>query len=153
MLKAVNCRYQNFEFLPWMIVAVLSSVLLLPMSGLRAQEVECDNSVYVATHISTGTSLYRFRADTLNGITELEEIFTDNQEYRIGCMGYSVVDKMIYAIELNTYELLRINALGEITSLGVPNGLNTNLEYLFRFDFSWREGFFHHREKQRHAGR
>ncbi len=93
------------------------------------QEIECDHSIYLSTHISTGTSLYRLTADSVRGITSIEELFTNNTDYRIGCLGYSVVDKMIYALEFDTYELLRINAAGEIVSLGVPNGIDQDLEY------------------------
>lgn len=105
---------------------LLYLLLLLPIT-LISQEVDCDNSVYISTHISTGSGLYRLQVD--NGISNVEEIFVDNQQYRLGCLGYSVVDKMIYALEYNTYELLKINALGEITNLGIPKGLDTNLVY------------------------
>lgn len=105
---------------------MLYLLLLMPIT-LISQEVDCDNSVYISTHISTGSGLYRLQVD--NGISNVEEIFVNNQQYHLGCLGYSVVDKMIYALEYNTYELLRINALGEITNLGVPKGLDTNLVY------------------------
>lgn len=101
---------------------------LLPLT-IRSQEIECGNSVYISTHISTGTSLYRVQVGGEAGISNVEEIFINNTNYRIGCMGYSVVDKMIYAMEFNTNELLRINAIGEITNLGIPRGLDTTLFY------------------------
>ncbi len=94
-----------------------------------AQEIACDNSVYLTTYSASGSNLYRMQVTAEKGIHDLEEIFVDNLLYRIGCIGYSVVDKMIYGLEFNTNELLRINAIGEITSLGVPTGLDTSLEY------------------------
>ena len=96
---------------------------------LTAQEIDCDNTVFIATHISTGSGLYRFQVDANEGIFHLETIFENNPDYRMACLGYSVVDKMIYALEFNTYELLRINAFGAITNLGIPRGLDTTLEY------------------------
>ncbi|MFK7982934.1 MAG: gliding motility-associated C-terminal domain-containing protein [Saprospiraceae bacterium] len=100
----------------------------MPWRGL-AQEIACDNSVYLTTYSASGSNLYRMQVTEEKGIHNLEEIFVDNLLYRIGCIGYSVVDKMIYGLEFNTHELLRINAFGEITSLGVPAGLDTSLEY------------------------
>ena len=108
-------------------------LLFLTLGGMPfisfAQEVACDNSVYLTTYSASGSNLYRMQVTAAKGIHNLEEIFVDNLLYRIGCIGYSVVDKMIYGLEFNTNELLRINAFGEITSLGIPTGLDTSLEY------------------------
>lgn len=103
--------------------------MFLCVGGLAAQEIECDDAVYITTHISTGTSLYKAQVTEERGVFNLEEIFAERPGIRIGCIGYSVVDKMIYGLEFNTHELLRINAFGEITNLGVPLGLDTTLEY------------------------
>ena len=94
-----------------------------------SQEIACDNTVYLTTFSASGSNLYRLQVTQEEGIHDLEEIFVNNVEYRIGCIGYSVVDKMIYGLEFNTHELLRMNAVGEITNLGVPDGLDTSLEY------------------------
>ena len=96
-----------------------------------AQEIDCDNTVYITTHNPTGSSLYRFQVDAEKGINNLEEIFVDNKDYRFGCLGYSVVDKMIYALEFNTYELLRINALGGNHKFGHSDGHRYDLVLLF----------------------
>lgn len=119
----VPLRRMTFPIL-W--IFVLINVLFNPTTGI-AQEINCDYSVYISTHISTGSGLYRLQAN--NGINNIEEIFIDNQQYQLGCLGYSVVDKMIYALEFDTYELLRINAAGAITNLGIPKGLDTTLTY------------------------
>ncbi|MDX2072033.1 MAG: gliding motility-associated C-terminal domain-containing protein [Haliscomenobacter sp.] len=44
-------------------------------------------------------------------------------------MGYNVVDQFLYALDFDSYELLRIDANGQITALGVPANLNTKLQY------------------------
>lgn len=110
-----------------------SYVLLAAFAGLPftsfSQEIACDNSVYLTTFNASGSNLYRMQVTEARGIHDLEEIFVNNRSYRIGCIGYSVIDKMIYGLEFNTHELLRINAFGNITSLGVPDGLDTSLEY------------------------
>jgi len=121
----------------WFIIII---TLISGPSTIFTQEIDCDNSVYITTHLSTGSGLYRLQVD--NGISNLEEIFVDNQQYHLGCLGYSVVDKMIYALEYNTYELLRINALGEITNLGVPKGLDTTLIYNSGVIFPGGRDFF-----------
>lgn len=94
-----------------------------------SQEIACDNTVFLTTYSASGSNLYSLQVTENEGIHDLEEIFVDNIAYHIGCIGYSVVDKMIYGLEFNTHELLRMNALGEITNLGVPKGLDTSLEY------------------------
>jgi len=94
-----------------------------------SQEIACDNTVFLTTYSASGSHLYSLQVTENEGIHNLEEIFVNNIAYRIGCIGYSVIDKMIYGLEFNTHELLRINANGEITNLGVPEGLDTSLEY------------------------
>ena len=125
MLRELNFLLGQLNLLiQWILLAI---ILIFCVPNIYAQEIDCDNSVYLSTHISTGSSLYRFQAD--NGISNIEEIFANNTSYRIACMGYSVADKMIYALEYNSLQLLRINAFGEIIPLGVPNGLDTTLTY------------------------
>jgi len=94
-----------------------------------SQEIACDNTVFLTTYSASGSNLYSLQVTENEGIHDLTEIFVDNIAYRIGCIGYSVMDKMIYGLEFNTHELLRIDANGEITNLGVPEGLDTSLEY------------------------
>jgi len=134
----------NKYIFPFLTPVVLPLLILCSISVKTtiAQEIDCDNTVYLSTQISTGSDLYRFQVDVDNGIYGLEEIFKENKNYRIGCLGYSVVDKMIYAVEFNSREILRINAFGEITNLGLPIGLDTTLEYYSGDMFPGGRDFF-----------
>jgi len=96
----------------------------------------------LATYSSSGTSLYRLQVTEERGVHEVEPIFTNILDYQIRCIGYSVVDEMIYALSFNTYDLLRINALGEITNLGRPIGLDTTLQYYAGVVFPEGKDFF-----------
>ena len=107
---------------------LLFSLLLIPL-WIFGQGFDCDNSAYLATYSSTGTSLYRLQVTEANGVQEVEPIFSNILDYQIRCIGYSVVDKLIYALDFNTHALLQINAFGDITNLGRPIGIDTTLQY------------------------
>ena len=107
---------------------LFSLLLLIPLWSF-GQGFDCDNSAYLATYSSSGTSLYRMQVTEANGIQEVEPIFSNILDYQIRCIGYSVVDEMIYALDFITHDLLKINALGEIANLGRPIGLDTTLQY------------------------
>lgn len=85
----------------------------------------CDGAFYLATSTSSGSKLHRLVRDTATGIVRAEEITLSDPGIRLTCLGYSVRDMHLYALNFETYELLRINATGHIVNLGVPNNLNT----------------------------
>lgn len=102
-------------------VSVFCVALFSPL--LRAQEFPCDGSIYyVGTNSVVGSKLYQLNIDLLAGILVAKELPLDNPEGRhITALGYNVRDRMLYGLDFNTYELLRIGSDGSLTVLGAKD--------------------------------
>jgi len=95
-------------------------MLLLLGSQLIAQEFSCDGTVYyLGTNTVVGSRLYQLRIEPLTGGLSSKEIVLDNPDRRqLTALGYNVRDRMLYALDFNTYELIRIGSDGSLTVLG-----------------------------------
>jgi gliding motility-associated-like protein len=108
-------------------------ILLLcwPFQIASAQTFECDDYFYLA--LSSGdfepSALYQMNAEQIsnsNTFTLLE----DNYNIPLEGLAYNVRDKYLYGINPDNYHVLRIDAFGGLSDLGVPENLDTiNLEY------------------------
>ncbi len=108
---------------------LLACLFLLPFV-VKAQQFECDGAIYyVATNSVFGSRLYQLNLDERSGKFVHQELPLDNPTGRhISCLGYNVRDKMLYGIDFNTYELLRIGSDGSLDNLG-KTGLDENYTY------------------------
>jgi len=98
-----------------------------PLAG--AQPFACDGAAYLFVATSEKTSdLYRVRIDENDGRLAHEPVLRD-LDYRIAAAGYSTLDGYIYALEESKLHVLRIDAAGNITNLGFPNGLEKEMTY------------------------
>ncbi len=109
----------------------LTFLVVFLYSGAFAQGFPCDGSIYyVATNTVVGSKFYKLVIDGETQQYEPVELPLDNPTGRhITCLGYNVRDRLIYGLDFNTYELLRINPDGSIASLGVPENLDLSYEY------------------------
>ncbi len=102
--------------------------LLWIVHQVNGQGFECDGSFYIVVYTrSIGVS-------TLYRIEQLEQRFVYHEirlseDRRLNALSYNVLDKFLYALDVDTYELVRLHPDGLVTSLGVPENLDQNLSY------------------------
>lgn len=110
------------RILVWLAVAVLSSTCL------RAQGFECDGSFYLVVYTqSEGESvLYQI---TGNGSGFNYEPIALSEKRRLTSLAYNVLDKYLYALDVDSYELIRIHRDGMMEDLGRPENLDTSFVY------------------------
>lgn len=115
---------------PFPIVSLLFLYVFL-IKKAYAQEFPCDGAFYfVSTNTVIGSEFYKLLIDEATREFTYEQLPLDNPDGRhITCLAYNVGDKMIYGLDFNTYELLRIGSDGSLVSLGVPDNLDTSFEY------------------------
>ncbi len=112
---------------PWGLL--LASVLTAWLPAAGAQPFPCDGSAYVFVSTSEESSdLYRVRIDEGSGRLTHEPVLR-GLGYRIAAAGYSTLNGYIYALEATNLDVLRIDAAGNITNLGFPNGLEKEMTY------------------------
>ncbi len=112
---------------PWGFL--LASVLTAWLPTAGAQPFPCDGAAYVFVSTSEESSdLYRVRIDDGNGRLTYEPVLR-HLGYPIAAAGYSTFDGFIYALEATNLDVLRIDAAGNITNLGFPNGLEREMTY------------------------
>lgn len=104
------------------------ALILLVQPGL-AQELACDGTLYLITNQESGSKLERILQSGDGQVGAIEEIPLSDPQIRLTCLGLSVRDLHFYALDAETKELLRIESSGRISRLGVPQNLNTDLEY------------------------
>ncbi len=106
----------------------LALVFVLSVTTLMAfsQAFTCDGSFFVVMRANGKSFLQHIR---YGGNPESEEAPLSEPNRRYTCLGMNIGDLHLYALDFDTKELLRINAGGLVTSLGVPENLDTDLEY------------------------
>jgi len=98
--------------------------------SLEAQNtLPCDGSFYLVNFNSVGSQLEKLVYDTPTRSLVVTPIPLSEPKRKITCLGYSVADQYLYALDFDSYELLRIDAKGQINNLGVPLYLDTTLQY------------------------
>ncbi|MEM9886893.1 MAG: gliding motility-associated C-terminal domain-containing protein [Bacteroidota bacterium] len=95
----------------------------------NSQAFLCDDSFYVIAQGNDGSFLEAIQKNADNEVVSTRKIELSAPERQYTCLGMSIADMHLYALDFNTKELLRINALGEVSNLGVPENLNLDLEY------------------------
>lgn len=98
---------------------------------LSAQEFPCDGAFYfVSTNTVVGSKFYKLVMNEDTQTFTYEELPFDNPTGRhVTCIGYNVKDRMIYGLDFDTHELLRIGSDGSLVSLGVPRNLDRSFDY------------------------
>ena len=112
-----------------MMKAFWTLLLLMAYGPLVSQGFDCDAALYLIIYTqSKGESV-------IHKITEYEpeqfryEEIRLSEKRRLTSLSYNVLDKYLYALDVDTYELVKIDKNGTIVPLIVPNSLNTDLEY------------------------
>ncbi len=101
--------------------------LMLGGIAINAQDFECDGAAYIVVYgQSLGRSvLYKViqQSDTkfVYEATELSET------RRLTGLAYNVLDKHLYALDADTYELIRIYSDGTLEALRVPENIDSTL--------------------------
>ena len=109
---------------------LLSNIFLfLPLLLGGQNTFPCDGSFYLVNFTSGGSQLERLIPDASTGRLIATTIPLSEPRRKITCLGYSVTDKYLYALDFDTYDLLRIDNKGQIEVLGVPVNLDTKLKY------------------------
>lgn len=89
---------------------------------------ECDGSIYIVTYTqSTGRSvLYEVQEDDSD--FNYRPI-TLSEDRRLTSLAYNVLDTYLYALDVDTYELVKIDREGTVFSLGIPSNLDEEYVY------------------------
>ncbi len=110
---------------------LLTTYFLLSLGltlSCQSQEFECDGTAYIIVYTqSSGIStLYQVKEQNKSfNYTPIE--LSENR--RLTSLSYNVLDKHLYALDVNTYELVRIDRNGIVTSVGVPANLDQGFIY------------------------
>ncbi|MEM6697005.1 MAG: gliding motility-associated C-terminal domain-containing protein [Bacteroidota bacterium] len=104
-------------------------ILLVSTHLCFAQSFLCDNSVYLIGQEDGLSFLQVLNLDEEGDLVTTRDIPLSEPNRQYTCLGMSIEDMHLYALDFNTKELLRINAKGSVESLDVPENLDTNLEY------------------------
>ena len=107
---------------------VFLAATFLVTTCTKAQGFECDGSFYLVIYTqSEGESvLYKI---TGNGSGFSYEPITLSEPRRLTAMAYNVLDKYIYALDADSYDLIRIHRSGFLENIGVPENLDTTFVY------------------------
>ncbi|MBK8703006.1 MAG: gliding motility-associated C-terminal domain-containing protein [Saprospiraceae bacterium] len=114
----------------WKAAIAVVFVAILAMSQLQGQPFPCDRNKYIAVTPAVGqtTQLRSWTLDPATGqpvfnpaVVELNVV--------VNALGYSVIDGHLYGLDPLNGNLYRINSAGNVTDLGVPNGLDLQYEY------------------------
>ena len=106
----------------------LLAALVFMSLPISSQGFECDGSMYIVIYTqSVGRSvLYRI---TIDDGSILYEPISLSEDRRLTSLAYNVLDKHLYAIDVDTREFIRIASSGELVSLGVPENLDPAIQY------------------------
>ncbi|MEY3367795.1 MAG: hypothetical protein RI973_950 [Bacteroidota bacterium] len=109
----------------------LMLALQLVVAALQAQQpFNCDGKLYFATTSSNGNSqLLRISKDSSQLNQPVISTVSNDLGHAVAALGYNVQDQLLYALELDSWHLLQIDAQGTVADLGVPPNLNLDLEY------------------------
>ena len=78
---------------------------------------------------ANGRSFLQKISRNAGGQPVISELPLNEPNRRYSCLGMSIEDLYLYALDFNTKELLRIDASGNVAGLGVPENLDPELEY------------------------
>ncbi len=129
LLRLSSSQSIRFRLLHGLIIILVFCFCTFSMSF--GQDFSCDGSFYfVSTDRNGESTFYRLVMNSVEQTFEYVEIpLRSTKKRHITCLGYNVKDRMIYGLDFNSYELLRIGSDGSVTSLGVPENLDTTYDY------------------------
>jgi gliding motility-associated-like protein len=111
-------------------ILAVGSILLQPwFTCAQSSTFPCDGALYLINFNTAGSQLERLVPDPSSGRMLVTAIPLSEPRRRITCLGYNVADQYLYALDYDSYELLRIDAQGTIQVLGVPANLDKQLKY------------------------
>lgn len=104
---------------------VFSILLAFPLLG---QGFKCDGSMFIIVYDQEeGISiLYEVIEEEGSFITK-EILLSDNR--RLSSLSYNVDDLHLYAIDNDSYEIVKIDASGLVTSIGIPEDMEEEFIY------------------------
>ncbi len=107
---------------------IISFIFFYSSISSQGLGFDCDASLYIISYTqSTGIStLYRVQENSEE--FSFEEIDL-SQERRLNSLAYNVNDKYLYALDVDSYELVKIDRIGKVTSLGVPDNMDQSFIY------------------------
>lgn len=113
------------------ISVIMKTIYLLLLSSQLcfAQSFLCDDSMYLVGQEDGLSFLQILSLNEAGDLVSTRELPLSEPNRQYTCLGMSVEDMHLYALDFNTKELLRINAKGSVENLGVPENLDVNLEY------------------------
>lgn len=110
------------------ILLKLLFVTLVSLSG--QQPFACNDDAFLVLAPESGhSSLIRIIRDTSATAVPTHVVISPDLGHRIDAIGFNVRDNLIYGLDAESLSLLRIDANGVVEELGVPQNLDSGLEY------------------------
>lgn len=116
---------------------VAFGLLLSQYVSTSAQLFDCNKNFFltISENNAEAPTIHNVSIDTGLNIASFS-VLNDQYDLPFNSVGYNVKDQLLYGLNPQNYHLYQINALGEITDLGIPENLDTiNYEY-YAGDFS-----------------
>lgn len=114
----------------WFKRCSMCAALSLCFGILGAQiTLPCDGAFYLINFTTGGSILEKLTLSNNGNLINSTEIPLSEPKRRISCLGYNVTDQLLYALDFDSYELLRIDGTGKIENLGIPANLDKKLQY------------------------
>lgn len=106
----------------------VTMVMLLCVHLTNAQIFRCDGKAYVISYTqSVGVStLYEVSLEDEN--IDYKPIPL-SEDRRLTSLAYHVLDQYLYALDVDTYELIKISSDGTLSSLGVPRDIDKSYKF------------------------
>jgi gliding motility-associated-like protein len=109
-------------------VLSLLPLMLSAQIAISTTPFKCDGKFYVVMVVDNKSVLQEIDM-AFNGTIQKRIIPLNEPQRQVTALGMSIRDMHLYGLDFDTKELLKIDAAGKVESLGVPEALNTSLEY------------------------
>lgn len=104
--------------------------LVLATMGQAQQPFECNDDAWlVLASQNCHSRLLRVVRDTSEGAVPTYVELSADLGHCVDAIGYNVGDNFIYGLDAETHSLLKIGSDGVVEDLGIPQNLDTTLEY------------------------
>ncbi len=112
-------------------ITILLKFLLVTLVSLSGQQpFACNDDAFLVLAAQGGnSSLIRIIRDTAESSWPSQVVISPDLGHRVDAIGFNVRDNLIYGLDAVTHSLLKIGADGVVADLGVPQNLDTGLEY------------------------
>lgn len=102
-------------------------ILGLALSS-QSQEFACDGAAYIIVYTESNGVSTLYRVEEQNKSFKYTAIDL-SEDRRLTSLSYNVLDNYLYALDVDTYELVKIDRSGKLTALMVPASLDK--EYIY----------------------